>query len=65
MKGDDQLSCGALLQLAAGLNVPAWRRRGLAQNHVRLEAGVIWPKNRLDHCKETGLCGHSSPAFTV
>lgn len=34
MKGDDQLSCGALLRLAAGLNVPAWRRRGLAQNPV-------------------------------
>lgn len=28
-----------------------------------MEAGVVWPKNRLDHCKETGLCGHGSPAF--
>lgn len=65
MKGGDRLSCGAPLRLAAGLNVAAWRRRGLAQNHARLEAGVVWPKNRLDYCEETGLCGHGSPAFTV
>lgn len=45
-------ACG-LLWLAAGLSVAAWWQCGLVQNCMWLEAGVVWPKNRLDYRQET------------